>query len=108
MEVVYAAQGRASAASAGSAGAAAEPDTQVVIELKLPPGTTVTEAIHRSGLPERFPEIDLEKHGVGIFGELVGLGDPLRDGDRVEIYRPLLADPKAIRRERAVKRKKGK
>ena len=86
----------------------AKPDTQVVVELQLPPGMTVTEAIRRSGLLERFPEIDLEKHGVGIFGELVGLGDPLRDGDRVEIYRPLLADPKAIRRERALKRKQGK
>ena len=86
----------------------AKPDTQVVVELQVPPGVTVTEAIRRSGLLERFPEIDLEKHGVGIFGELVGLDDPLRDGDRVEIYRPLLADPKAMRRERAVKRKKGK
>lgn len=86
----------------------AKPDTQVVIELKLPLGTTVTEAIRRSGLLERFPEIDLEKHGVGIFGEWVGFNDPLQDGDRVEIYRPLLADPKAVRRERAVKRKKGK
>ena len=45
---------------------------------------------------------------VGIFGELAGLDDSLRDGDRIEIYRPLLADPKTIRRERAMKRKKGK
>ena len=86
----------------------AAPHTQHVIGLRVPAGTTVKQAIRRSGLLERFPEIDMEKHGVGIFGELVGLDDPLRDGDRVEIYRPLLADPKAIRRERAVKRKKGK
>ncbi|HLD14008.1 MAG TPA: RnfH family protein [Burkholderiales bacterium] len=86
----------------------AKSDTQVVIELKMPSGVTVTEAIHRSGLIERFPEIELEKHGVGIFGELVGLNDPLRDGDRVEIYRPLLADPKVARRARAAKGKKRK
>lgn len=86
----------------------AKPDTQVVIELKMPSGVTVTEAIHRSGFLERFPEIDLEKHGVGIFGELVGLDDPLQDGDRIEIYRPLLADPKAVRRARAAKGKKRK
>lgn len=85
-----------------------KPNTQVVIGLKLPRGTTVAEAIRRSELLVRFPEIDLEKHGVGIFGEEVGLSDPLRDGDRVEIYRPLLADPKAMRRERAVKRKREK
>ena len=103
----------------------AAPHTQHVIGLRVPAGTTVEQAIRRSGLLERFPEIDMEKHGVGrsrhpasrdtstflyvgIFGELAGLDDSLRDGDRVEIYRPLLADPKAMRRERAVKRKKGK
>lgn len=84
----------------------AKPDTQAAVELQLPPGTTVTEAIRRSGLLERFPEIDLEKHGVGVFGELVGLDDSLRDGDRVEIYRPLLADPKVTRRARAAKGRK--
>lgn len=86
----------------------AKPDTQIVIELKVPSGTTVTQAIRRSGLLECFPEIDLEKHGVGVFGELVGPDDPLRDGDRVEIYRPLLADPKVTRRARAAKGKKRK
>jgi len=86
----------------------AKPDIQIVIELKMPPGTTVTQAIRRSGLLERFPEIDLEKHGVGVFGELAGLNDSLRDGDRVEIYRPLLADPKVTRRARAAKGKKRK
>jgi len=86
----------------------AKPDTQVVVELQVPPGVTVTEAIRRSGLLDRFPEIDLEKHGVGIFGELAGLDDPLRDGDRVEIYRPLLADPKVARRARVAKKKRGK
>ncbi|MBI3574891.1 MAG: RnfH family protein [Gammaproteobacteria bacterium] len=86
----------------------AAPHTQHVIRLRAPAGTTVEQAIRRSGLLERFPEIDLEKHGVGIFGELAGLDDPLRDGDRVEIYRPLLADPKTTRRERARKGKKRK
>ena len=82
--------------------------TQHVIGLRVPAGTTVEQAIRRSGLTERFPEIDLEKHGVGIFGELAGLDDPLRDGDRVEIYRPLLADPKVARRARVAKKKRGK
>ncbi len=86
----------------------AAPHTQYVIGLRVSAGTTVEQAIRRSGLLERFPEIDLEKHGVGIFGELVGLDDPLRDGDRVEIYRPLLADPKVARRARAEKKKKRK
>lgn len=86
----------------------AKPDIQAVVALRTPAGATVAEAIRRSGLLERFPEIDLEKYGVGIFGESAGFGDPLRDGDRVEIYRPLPADPKAIRRQRAVKRKQGK
>lgn len=86
----------------------AAPHPQHVIGLRVPAGTTVEQAIRRSGLIERFPEIDLEKHGVGIFGELAGLDDPLRDGDRVEIYRPLLADPKVARRARVAKKKRGK
>ncbi len=84
----------------------ARPDTQVVVELRVPPVTTVAEAIRRSGLLGRFPEINLEKNAVGVFGELVGLDDAVRNGDRIEIYRSLIADPKAIRRERAQRGKK--
>lgn len=59
------------------------------------------DAIEASGILERFPEIDLDRQPVGVFGRHCRLQDPLRDGDRVEIYRPLIADPKEMRRRRA-------
>jgi len=61
----------------------------------------VREAIERSGLLARYPEIELKRGRVGIFGKPAQLNAPLREGDRVEIYRLLIADPKAARRERA-------
>jgi putative ubiquitin-RnfH superfamily antitoxin RatB of RatAB toxin-antitoxin module len=81
----------------------ATPSRQEVIEVAVSPGATVEQAIRASGLLERFPEIDLARQHVGIFGERVRLSDPLRDRDRVEIYRPLIADPKQARRERAAR-----
>lgn len=77
----------------------------VAIEVTLDPGATVEEAIRRSGILARFPEIDLARNRVGIFGEPARLNDPLRDNDRVEIYRPLVADPREARRQRAGARK---
>lgn len=79
----------------------ARPDQQVLIPVRLPPGATVEEAIRRSGVLERFPEIDLTRNKVGIWSKLSKLDSPLRDRDRVEIYRPLIADPKEVRRKRA-------
>ncbi len=79
----------------------ARPDEQVLIPLRLPASATIEEAIRRSGLLERFPEIDLGKNKVGIFSKIAKLDTPLRDKDRVEIYRPLIADPKEVRRKRA-------
>jgi putative ubiquitin-RnfH superfamily antitoxin RatB of RatAB toxin-antitoxin module len=79
----------------------ARPDQQVLIPVRLPPGATVEEAIRRSGVLERFPEIDLTRNKVGIWSKLSKLDTPLRDRDRVEIYRPLIADPKEVRRKRA-------
>lgn len=64
-------------------------------------GTTVERAIHQSGVLSEFPEIDLTTNKVGLFSKPVPLNTPLRDRDRVEIYRPLIADPKEIRRQRA-------
>nr|WP_207281027.1 RnfH family protein [Thiocystis violacea] len=64
-------------------------------------GTRVKEAIEQSGMLSRFPEIDLDLNKVGIFGKLVKLDQPLAEGDRIEIYRPLIADPKASRQRRA-------
>lgn len=81
----------------------ARPDEQAVERVALPPKATVLDAITASGLLERFPEIDLATAAVGIFGTAARLGDPVEEGDRVEIYRPLIADPKGARRERAVR-----
>lgn len=77
------------------------PHEQVVITLDLPPDATVRQAIEESRIQEQFPDIDLEKNKVGIFGKLAKLDDGLHAGDRVEIYRPLIADPKEIRKQRA-------
>lgn len=79
----------------------ATPHAQVMIETRVPPATTVAEAIRLSGILGRCPEIDLAKNTVGIFGERARLDDVVQDGDRVEIYRPLIADPKEERRRRA-------
>lgn len=84
----------------------ATPSRQEVIEMPVRPGTTVEQAIRESGILEQFPEIDLARHRVGIFSELAGLQDPVRDGDRIEIYRPLQADPKEARKRRAARRVK--
>lgn len=79
----------------------ARPDEQLIIPLEVEEGTTVAEAIEKSGILERFPEIDLEKNKIGIFGKLTRPAQALREKDRVEIYRPLKADPKETRRRRA-------
>ena len=77
------------------------PDRQFLLPVHLDEGSTVEDAIRRSGALDAFPEIYLAKNKVGIFSKLVKLDEPLRDKDRVEIYRPLIADPKEVRRKRA-------
>ncbi len=77
------------------------PDKQLLLTVSLPSGATVSQAIEKSAVQSKFPEIDLTTHKVGIFGKLVKLDTPVRDKDRVEIYRPLIADPKEVRRKRA-------
>jgi len=84
----------------------AAPARQEVIEVSVRPGATVEQVIRASGMLARFPEIDLTLQRVGIFGETARLQDAVRDGDRVEIYRPLVADPKEVRRKRAARREK--
>jgi putative ubiquitin-RnfH superfamily antitoxin RatB of RatAB toxin-antitoxin module len=74
---------------------------QALIRLEGEAGLTVRQAIERSGVLKRFPELDLAVNKVGIFGQLVRMDQVLESGDRVEIYRPLLADPKERRRKRA-------
>jgi len=82
------------------------PAHQVLMALRIRAGATVREAVEQSGILESFPDIDLGSNQVGIFGKLIKLEHPLREGDRVEIYRPLIADPKEVRRLRAAKGKK--
>jgi putative ubiquitin-RnfH superfamily antitoxin RatB of RatAB toxin-antitoxin module len=76
-------------------------DAQAIIPVEVHIGTTAAEAVHQSGIESQFPEIDLEKNKLGIFGKRVKPQFVLHEGDRVEIYRPLTADPKVVRRELA-------
>ena len=79
--------------------------TQVIINLNVKPGTTLLDAIKLSGVLEQFPDIDLDKNKFGIFSKASSADTVLREKDRVEIYRPLIADPKESRRKRADKKK---
>lgn len=76
------------------------PDLQVVRELEVAEGTTLQDALERSGLLAEFPEISAQTTPVGIHGRLAARDAILRDGDRVELYRPLKVEPKEARRKR--------
>ncbi len=80
-------------------------ERQVILALVVPANATIKDVIEQSGLLKQFPEIDLAKNKVGIFGKLGKLTDILHAGDRVEIYRPLIADPKEVRKQRAAQGK---
>ena len=82
----------------------AKPADQVVIALQVPTDSTIAQAIALSRLSERFPEIAESELKVGIFGTVCKLDHPVKQGDRVEIYRPLIHDPKEARRNRALKK----
>jgi putative ubiquitin-RnfH superfamily antitoxin RatB of RatAB toxin-antitoxin module len=86
----------------------ARPERQVIIPVMLPAGATIEQAIEQSGVLGEFPEIDLSQNKVGIFGKLSKKTAELKAGDRVEIYRPLLADPKEVRRKREAEGKRMK
>ena len=81
------------------------PQQQVIVPLKVSPATTAVQAVEASGLLQKFPEIDLSQNKLGIFGKLIKPDTVLRERDRVEIYRPLIADPKEVRRARAAEGK---
>jgi hypothetical protein len=81
------------------------PDKQELIPLSLPSGATLKQAIEASGLLEKHPEIDIGKNKFGIYAKLSKPDALLRDRDRVEIYRPLNADPKEVRKQRAAEGK---
>ncbi|KZY64716.1 RnfH family protein [Oleiphilus sp. HI0071] len=85
----------------------ARPDLQKIVELEVDEGTTVFDAAARSGLEKFFPEISYEEIDMGIFGKMVKKPqeERLRDGDRIELYRPLIIDPKQARLNRAKKPK---
>ncbi|WP_397241334.1 RnfH family protein [Pectobacterium peruviense] len=81
------------------------PERQYLRTVKLEEGSTVEQAIVKSGLLELRHDIDLQVNKVGIYSRAAKLADVVRDGDRVEIYRPLIADPKELRRQRAERSK---
>ena len=81
------------------------PEEQVIISIKVPTIFNVQQAIEKSGIQKKFPSIDLSKNKVGIFGKKTSLDHLLKDRDRIEIYRPLILDPKEMRRKRAAQKK---
>ncbi|MEN8176365.1 MAG: RnfH family protein [Pseudomonadota bacterium] len=83
----------------------ATPERQLILELDGEAGLTLEEAVKRSGILQEFPEIDMDELKAGIFGKVARRDAVLRDGDRVEIYRKLIADPKEARRKRAAEGK---
>ncbi|WP_187346280.1 MULTISPECIES: RnfH family protein [Idiomarina] len=83
----------------------ATPEKQLILTVQVPEGTTVQQCIEQSGIVEHFAEIDLSQQKVGIWNKAAKLDATPRDGDRIEIYRPLIADPKAVRKRRAERAK---
>ncbi|MEO6118412.1 MAG: RnfH family protein [Methylotenera sp.] len=75
-------------------------DQQLIVPIKVNEGITAEQAIKASGILSKFPDINLSVNKIGIFGKLTKLDAPLRHLDRVEIYRPLIADPKEVRKQR--------
>ncbi|PHH42358.1 RnfH family protein [Pseudomonas putida] len=80
-------------------------DRQILRTLSVPEGTTVRETVLKSGIGDEFPKLDLSECPLGIFGKVIADSQVrlIQAGDRIEIYRPLLADPKEVRRLRAAK-----
>lgn len=81
--------------------AAATPDRQVVIPLTVPGGTTVAQAVALADLPGRLPGLEIDEDRLGVFGKRRRPDEVVKAGDRVEVYRPLTADPKEVRRQLA-------
>jgi putative ubiquitin-RnfH superfamily antitoxin RatB of RatAB toxin-antitoxin module len=81
------------------------PGGEEAVNLKVPAGATALDAVRASGLLEHHPEIDLARQKIGIYGKVVSAQSPLRDGDRVELYRPLRMDAKEARRRRALRKR---
>lgn len=77
------------------------PKEQFLARVRVHAGATVADAVEASGLTEKHPEVDITRNKLGIYGKLTKADAVLRERDRVEIYRPLIADPKAVRKQRA-------
>lgn len=82
----------------------ATPEREILLALRVAPGTTIGQAIAASGILIQCPGIDLATQPVGLYGKKQSMDTILRDHDRIELYRPLIADPKESRRRRAEKR----
>ncbi|MGR9100424.1 MAG: RnfH family protein [Gammaproteobacteria bacterium] len=80
----------------------AEADRQLWMRIEVPDGSDIEHTIRLSGVLKQFPEIDLSRQKVGIFGKIAKLDAPVQDGDRIEIYRQITADPKQVKRRRTV------
>ena len=78
----------------------AEADRQLWMRLEVPDSSTIEETIHLSGLLKHYPEINLNNQKVGIFGKIAALDTPVKEGDRVEVYRHITADPQLVQRRR--------
>ena len=81
----------------------ATPQKQIILECEVEPGSTARAAVKLSGIDTHFAEIDLDACDIGVYGKSVADDYELEDGDRIVIYRPLLADPKEVRRQRALR-----
>jgi len=81
------------------------PERQDIVTIELPEGATALQAVEASGLLQKYPDIDPARNKFGVFAKLVKGDQVLRDRDRVEIYRALIADPKEVRRQRAAEGK---
>ncbi len=81
-------------------------EEQALLTVNVPEGTSVKDVILQSNIIEQFPEIDLDTVKVGLFGKMTKMDQAVRERDRIEIYRPLIADPKEVRKRRAAEGKK--
>ncbi len=85
----------------------AEPDRQMLLELTVPVGLNLREAVLHSGIAQHFPTLDMQQVALGIWGRQIAQPEhyQLQGGERIELYRPLIADPKEVRKQRAAKAK---
>ena len=82
------------------------PDQQSLLEIEVPEGVVISEVVKQSKILDDYPELELDKLEVGIFGKFAKLNQKVRDRDRIEIYRPLIVDPKEVRKRRAAEGKR--